>query len=802
MSKQGSSNGSADLPADVSVPARRGTFGSVVRNRDELTDLILLGIGTAVTILVWLVFLHWTPSKYIPNHDALGQGAPQLLETIRTGGDWKSQLYRIQLLGGSPIHDVIGGWVVYDLGAWLGLSITATMNMFIFLLQILSSFMLVHAAFDLGILWSNGGIGRLKRLECIMYSVPLFMLAGFAPFLAYKLSYGHFIFIMGSFAFIAALALFAAAIAGRISITLILVALSALYQCFCFGGQQPLVYSIVFGAPILIGLMFSARPGDNPAWRAGFSAVLVTAMVVFAGLLLSMPQLSGIFMHAFSGEGARSIGGKSVVYSYIEATRKDWLSSIPWSFSMVPSGRDGSHHEINYALGPLLLLLLAIPWKKAWPLFLGMIASLAAAMLFSMHMQPVSDAILRLFPFLNSFRVPERSIIPFMLALPAVAPAIAMGYFGIGGRHGPRRWGEILSIALIALAAAIYFIPQPWMELLVWFLAGAVVLSKLTRLEWRPSGAAVLLVLSIAGLAAFKERLLPFSDIKTVVAKAQMRYAAATSLDPALASPLVRVKLECDYDLIGLNYTWLTGLSSMDGYWHPGYRYSRLYQLLRNEQYNPTETHFRAYRGTPEFQFLRQLYNIKTVAFQGAAADKPRFESPGETAGEAWFSKRVLPVDSWEALASNLRLHGDQLYEALHRVTWILKDDLRLAGATAKSQVQRRCDTATISGVQAGPGGQLVTLDIKNTDDVCPLTVSMNYSTLLEARGRILGREIPLVSFPANGALLGIMVPPGVDRITIEAAARTPWYAYASMALGLILSAGALLLIAGRPHWL
>ena len=69
----------------------------------------------------------------------------------------------------------------------------------------------------------------------------------------------------------------------------------------------------------------------------------------------------------------------------------------------------------------------------------------------------------------------------------------------------------------------------------------------------------------------------------------------------------------------------------------------------------------------------------------------------------------------------------------------------------------------------------------------CPLTVASNYAELLRAFGDAPGQVArPLRTFPAYGALLGVLVPPGVTRVTIEAREAPPWWARHGAWLGLL----------------
>ena len=69
----------------------------------------------------------------------------------------------------------------------------------------------------------------------------------------------------------------------------------------------------------------------------------------------------------------------------------DWLRSLLWARDVVwPSEPQILHHEINNPMGPMLLLLVLVPWRRVRALGAGLGASVIAALLFSMNAHPFS----------------------------------------------------------------------------------------------------------------------------------------------------------------------------------------------------------------------------------------------------------------------------------------------------------------------------------------------------------------------------------------------------------------------------
>jgi len=70
----------------------------------------------------------------------------------------------------------------------------------------------------------------------------------------------------------------------------------------------------------------------------------------------------------------------------------------------------------------------------------------------------------------------------------------------------------------------------------------------------------------------------------------------------------------------------------------------------------------------------------------------------------------------------------------------------------------------------------------------CPLTIAMSYDERLRATGRSPDGVVrPLVTFPAYGALLGVWVPDGLERVDIDLVAPKLPFAFGWRLLGVLL---------------
>jgi hypothetical protein len=222
--------------------------------------------------------------------------------------------------------------------------------------------------------------------------------------LAWRLGFGHLNLAVGLLPFAAALALVAAA--GARSMTLTLGALSA--AAFVLGllhtGQQLVVYGAIFGAPILLGLWLSL----GGMWHSLASPALATV----GAFLVALPAFWGVLAHARGSDAARSLGTATVTYDFVTSALGDWLTSLPWTRALPSADRAASlHHEVNYPLGPLVVLLALVPWRRARALAIGLAVAVVAVLVFSMDLAPASRALLALMPPLRSFRVPARAAV-------------------------------------------------------------------------------------------------------------------------------------------------------------------------------------------------------------------------------------------------------------------------------------------------------------------------------------------------------------------------------------------------------
>ncbi len=734
----------------------------------EREDLRLLAIGVVLVPATWLLLLGWSPGLQISGHDGTYITLPLVRDILEQDGDWTRFLYRLNALGGVAGHSITGSLPVYRLAGRLGLSPVACANLVTFVIQVIASFLGSRATVDLARSWSAPDDAGPPLRPGRAAQVGLAAVFAFAPVLAWRLGYGHEILVLGSFAFLATLALLLAAANGRLTVTLTAVAAIAYLHVLQAPGHQMTLYSAVFGGPVLLAVAgaWIARDRADPR---GVAARALPVLLIGAGsVLASLPHFLAMFDYARGTDGGRSLGSEPVTFSYLTAVSSDWLSSIPWSKRWIPSSRELTyHHEVNFPIGPPLVLLALVPWwRRSRTLAAGLGASVLLAVVFSMNVAPASTWLAKVFPMLDSFRVPARAILPFALAVPIVAGAALLRRFGRSADGWPL--GAVVGGPVVA--GVLFAVSPPVREALGWLLAAGVVALPLLRprlADALPAGA-LLLALAGGSLGAFRERLNPYPTPEITTRRpAQMR-AEALRQEPQLRSLLTRIELTNDLPSLGTNTAYALGLSSLSGYAFPTRRFLELYFAVHRMPFDPTYVYFDFGSGPP-FDLFQQLYN---VAFLGTFEGKSlRLRPLGPTAGPAWFSAALVREKTVQALADRMASAGTGLHAELGRLALVVEEDDAVRAAGLPSEVSPRCAEALVDRASVEPDGQTVRLRVR-TPERCPLTVAMNFASFLRGTATVGAEEVPLPLHPGYGALTQALVPAGATEVTIRPVRR------------------------------
>lgn len=717
----------------------------------------MLTIGLS-TLLLWLVVIGWNPARLIQGHDTLAS-FPMLQDLMASHGNWKDFLFRPHLEGGVVTH--IGfaiAWYQW-MGYW-GLEAFETQNFLVFFLQILLSFL----SWSIIQSWRRrDGPGEGTSFN-ILEILSVTLLVGFSPILGWQLGHGHEYLILGTLPFLSFMALFISSVTGTTSLTLFILACAAMINGFSSAGFQAVANSVVFGLPLFLGLIWELRKKNLKAKHFIFPT-----LVALASIGICLPRLVGIFAHSLGSDTIRSLSGSTYTYSYVTARAQDWLSSIPWALDTVPIGRNPLiWHEVNYPLGPLLLVFLfgLKFWKGRLPgLVAGLGVGMILAILFSANFSPLSNFLLTIFPVLKSFRVPERSVLPCVLMLPTIF------FMGFPSLKMPRGGRNLFITALVLMG--VYFSPPLLREVLAWALALSLLFSP-----WRLP---LFLALGFCSILAFQERLLPPTSREDLVTKTQEIRKFILDARPDLINSLHRIKILNPWSSFKANTAYGLGLSTPDGYFFSTTRFFKLYEVALGEPLSVGWSSF--YLDNEDgIKVMNQLYNVKYYVKLGD--HDAQIMNLKESPGAAWFSQTINWVPDFKILFQKLLENAEAMPQFLRENVWLISTDpdvdFRVAGTVDRTQ----CLKGRVLNLEAQPYTQSVRIQVESPAQ-CLLSVSLNYSNILEALNFTTPSE-KFVTLPVYGSLLGIIVPPGTHDIEVRPKLILPFGAQIGFYIGLL----------------
>ena len=762
----------------------------------ETQDLLTYLAGVVVSVLTWLLILGWAPHLMIPGHDGTGLDLPYMGELARVNGEWTKLLYRGSWLGGMKMLEVTGlSWCLPFLTR-LGFAPYAVLNGFVFFIQSIYAYLGIKGVSSLLTLWRAQPIILPWRLR-----LPLVWLFAFAPVIGWRLCYGHSTVAMASQFFISILTSLLAAMAGTSTVFLALISTWVAYTCFQSSMQQPILYAVVFGAPILLGLFWSEFQKEFVAasneklplqflLRRWLAILGKTFIPTVTGLLLALDTFSLVLLQSSSGDSARSVQSGSVTYSYLTGEMGDWLGSLLWTLDTFQSDRaEMMRHEVNYPLGPLLLVfILLFPWQKYWKVAVGLGVSLFLTIAFSNHVGWIADGLIGLIPPLNYFRVPTRSALVIAMTLPIYATASLLNACDL--RRLQLGFREVL-FCLGALAMLVS-LPPVGREVLLWAGVLAVVGSylffeyrqysqnKQNGQKWMVAPWCLILMLGVGSVLAFGERRLPFFDAEKTLAESAKIHDHLVAQVPELSSPLTRAYLNFVLPVFGNNTGMVLGISSISGYGFPLRRFLQVVAALEGVPYEPTTVNLNIPLDQPKFQILRQLYNVK-YDLSVLPSQEIGVTAETNTMGPAWFVDTLEPVETFEGLVGKL-----QNSSQVKTTGFLIRDESAIPSGLLQWPHQPSCRDAQVVNVATDSAGQSLNFQLKTEAD-CPLIISTNYVSRWSAFLLENGIKKSLSVFPIDGALTGVLVPRGTSRLTLEYETKAPSWAQVGKCLGFIL---------------
>jgi hypothetical protein len=716
----------------------------------------------ALTIAVTWLLLGWGFGRAITQSDGSVGLIPFVQSALHAGFDWTAHLYRFGVIGGSEMHATGGSLPIVQLCSALGLSTTTTVNLITMFVQLGFAFFGIVGIEGLITRWS----GERFRLSAARRIIAVW-LCGFAPVLGWRLAVGHENLLLGVLPLYAAIALLWAARANTLSVTALGFAAFVVFNGVSGLGPQTLIYSAVFGAPLVIVTLLDAPSGER--WGR---LQWIVAGALAAGVLVALPRLVGMIHHAFGDDASRGLG-ESVVYSYGTSTARDWLSSVPWTRHLAVGLRE-TLHERNFPLGPIVVfVVLRWPRGVSRRVLVALAAGAVLAIIVADDVAPLSTAMLDAIPPLQAFRVPARAILPILMFVPSLA--LATCWFtreppapGAARAH----WIAVMlgAVAIVASRST----PPLVREALAW--AGCLGLVAIAR--WRPAVyqrrtlVAAVAVIAALGVGAFDERF-PHDVAWDPVEHGPRRLREAVLAEaPEVAMPLDRVQIVDPAPPYDMSTAAAARLPSLDGVWYPPRRFLALLAALAGEPVPTTAVVFNLTRSRA-FPVLQQLYNVRYLV----SVEEGSIRAQPTTPGPAWFPTRVVTIDQPSEMAA--ALHRTDLRAALTATAWLVRAEADRAPALSGP-----C-TARVLQVTTDELGQTATI-LVDSPQACALVVSTNYISTFRATVLVGAALRDAAVFPIDLALTGIAVPAGASMITLAPVAELPGWSRVASLLGIL----------------
>jgi hypothetical protein len=657
------------------------------------------------------------------------------------------------------MHAAFGTSPLVQLSNILGLSATATGNVSAIAVQLALAYFGIVTIESLAIFWFDA----TRRLSFAERLTAIWCCA-FAPLVGWRFAAGHENLLQGLLPWLATIALGWSARVKRLSTTSLVIGALAVFNALPSLGQQTLIYSAVFGAPITLVTMLSSWRG-----RRITRDHLAVVIALLAGVLLAMPRVVDMVHYQFGGDSIRG-ASRSMFYAYGYPLTTDWLASLPWTTSAAfhwPGAIPA--HETNYPLGPLLAIVLLL-WPRGSPRTVGLawLASGLLATTFALDLDPISSA-LRALPFVDAFRVPARAMMPFVVLVPVVALAV----LAARPRQPLDRWQRwSLVIGAGVFVGTCRWAPTGVREVLAWTLC--VALACMLRWRWRAvppvvERAAMLLVAALS-VCAFYERVETALPAPPVEGPPHQIRKAVLARAPELAMPLIRVQLRDVTQPFRESTAFAAGLPSLDGVWFPPRRFIELLGGLWDAPLPPTAAEFDL-RSRKGFDILTQLYNVRYIATPSGDLTPLAM-----TNGAAWFAPDVMFADSVPEVVKQFRTAGTNIRELLARTVWVRRSEYVVPIVS-----NPECERARVHRVTTDSVGQTATIAVASPAS-CLLVVATNYAQMLRASDG----ERELAVLPVDVALTGILVPAGATTVVLDALPYVPWWAWLATFGGVI----------------
>ncbi len=718
-------------------------------------DVLAVLRMTGVTLLAWMM-VGWTPDRLLPGFDAVLLFFPWLEEVQRNlgqSGAWGVMSFRP--LGGAAFAATTGFPWLMQLPLALGVPAWVTVNLAVLVPQVLVGFFAWKVWTHAPCLTPEQAVPTHATPPPWFQQVACAVFFGFMPLVGWRMAHGHLNLLPALPATLAVVHVYlvgarrVTAVAGFLTVFCVVTALQQ-------QSYQLLLYAVVFGTPLVL-----LHGGVSPA-RLG-----VTAACGLVAVLLAAPQLAVMVGYALSEDSARQLSGASVAFGYSVNHLKDWLGSLVLSLEWVKSTQDNPFflHETNYPMGTLLALGVVVGARgRRGPLvvWLGLVV---LVIMVASDVTPFSQMVTALVPGFHAFRVPARALI---MVVP-LGLALQLADHRAAAAPAPRHL-----LVTAAFALLVPFLPDVLVELVCVVAVASLLLPRLGL-----GVPQVMLVVGLAHVGATGQRMPPYLDAARASGLARILGDAVTAQAPDTLSSLERVYLKVQHDRLNLNTGMAAGLGSAVGYGHPARRYLELFHHATAAAHTPGAMVFIVELETVGTQWFLEMYNMGRVASPTAQGLGVATVLPNARA--AWVPVLHHVVEDVGAVA--------RWMAESHSGTRDWHATLLQSAGEETVTTSPECAAMRIQDV-AGNGEHLwVTVEAHAPS--CPLVFATNHLALLAATGTTTrGETIPLRTFVAYGALLGVVVPPEVTRVDVAPQLRH------AVLFNALQAAGALLVLA------
>lgn len=760
--------------------------------RRERLDLVRLLLTPILVLVVWLL-LGWNWHVSVAHGDLKAQLHWYDI-LARGGGWWQNVRYDPLPLGGVPLHDAFGTQPITQLFVWLGFRDLSVANLLVMFVQCCWGF--------LGVTWVRDLQARFSAARPVprglvdwATDLTLIGIFAFAPALGVRVAVFHHNLLFGAAAFLVA----SVALTRQRhdwSITLLGALVFCLLNILSTFGHQTVVYSLVFGAPTFLALVFwhlpdrSERRSTRDIATARLRHFALPAAVVIIASMLVAPRFWPMLQHALSSDFPRF---DQQVYPWLDTRfyAPEWLRTVVWHSDLVVAGRG---HERLYPIGPILLGLLVVPWKRLPGGRWSFAVTLVALLLFTLKLEPLATGFVQGVPALQKFQIASRALlifVPLVLGLGLTGWLLLME----SEATAPSSWRKDFAFGLIVvIGAAFCFSADPTKrEIIAWSVPGFWLLGRRRWSSWQIKrfGLGVLAVVFAGSVAAFASHLprQPMTRQQLVDAPAAQGQRLRQQLQ-SLQSSLRRVHLRHHHPYYGTNTAAAMGIASSSGYSNLTSRMRRLLEALRSKSL-PTATGWWAGAGK-EHALFSGMYNVEADLFYRRHRTEVRARE-GAT-GPAWFAPSIARVNDFQALITSLTptppaapapppttkapgasagkpspvaieapaLTTEAVSRRLQQKIVVVASD-PLAGRYPKGPLSPHCSGAMITSIEPIQG-QHWRLQVRSPAD-CLLTISSNF---LESRLAFDQDGRRLVTLPVYGTLQGVVVTAGTTVVNLR----------------------------------